>query len=421
MNDTSELVNGLKAGKPAAQQRLWQTYWDKVYPICFRILQNRPDAVDAAADLLTDFTARHVQDLAEPEAIWRYLRLMAVRRSMELRKKRNRFVFLDYEVADFTGKSPEGEALLTDLRPLLNHCLGRLTQRARECLRLKYQNELSNERIGDRTGVSKQYVGRLISQSLETLRTCLEKNVPARILHQGKVAGSAAQIKLNIETETIAALLSLCSESETPEDEKADTSITSTTRGTTTSGNRRRRLARVVKIALPVAAAVLLLFGVTRLFGPERTETTRAVSILSVKGEGDRFIVAVARGAARFVAEPLTRIETDDRLGMFYTTTRGGYLMVLSRDRSGKVLLLHPSGSEMSAPIVVGENISLKEGAIAEPGSGCEWIVAVFSDAPLIFKEAAEAVESGRPSDRECGLDIQIAGARRIDILPLRR
>jgi DNA-directed RNA polymerase specialized sigma24 family protein len=58
----------------------------------------------------------------------------------------------------------------------LDRCLTHLTDKARQVLRLKYTEQWTNEHIGQIVGGSKQYIGRLIRQSLELLRSCIEKN-----------------------------------------------------------------------------------------------------------------------------------------------------------------------------------------------------------------------------------------------------
>ena len=142
-----KLADGLRSGEPKAQKQFRHKYWKRVYTICIRILGQGPDATDAAVDLMTDFTDRHVHHLSDPRAVWAYLRLMAVRQSLEIKKRRDRARALDPDVEDFSERTPESEAELNRLRPRLERCLEQLTEKAQKCLRLKYTEDLTNEQV----------------------------------------------------------------------------------------------------------------------------------------------------------------------------------------------------------------------------------------------------------------------------------
>jgi RNA polymerase sigma factor (sigma-70 family) len=172
--DDQEIVEGLRCRDTAAQKLFWDRYWATVYPICVRIVGKGPDATDLSVDLLTDFMDRRAHDIAKPGAMGAYLKLTAVRRSLDFQKKRRHIKCLDYEIEDSPSTTPEERAMLTTLRPRLDECLPRLTEKAQQTLRLKYKEEWTNERIGQLVGGSKQYIGRLIQQSLALLKTCIE-------------------------------------------------------------------------------------------------------------------------------------------------------------------------------------------------------------------------------------------------------
>jgi len=73
-------------------------------------------------------------------------------------------------LADMLGSDDEG---LADVERTLavDSALERLDARAREILRLRFQEELTQAAIGERVGLSQMHVSRLIRQALETLRT----------------------------------------------------------------------------------------------------------------------------------------------------------------------------------------------------------------------------------------------------------
>lgn len=173
--DDIKLFNGLRQRDTAAQQQFWKVYWPKTYAICVRILGKNSDATDLAVDLLTDFIDRRVLDLKAPGAMNAYLRLMAIRRSVDLRQKRSLSTGLDFDIKDTGATTPEEQAELVTLMPRLNNCLSKLTEKAQQTLRLKYTEQWTNEHIGTIVGGSKQYIGRLIRKSLESLKTCIER------------------------------------------------------------------------------------------------------------------------------------------------------------------------------------------------------------------------------------------------------
>ena len=72
-------------------------------------------------------------------------------------------------LADMLGSDDEG---LADVERTLavDSALERLDARAREILRLRFQEELTQAAIGERVGLSQMHVSRLIRQALTTLR-----------------------------------------------------------------------------------------------------------------------------------------------------------------------------------------------------------------------------------------------------------
>lgn len=177
------------------------------------------------------------------------------------------------------------------------------------------------------------------------------------------------------------------------------------------------------KVSAIAAAAMVLAVLSVLLFPSRRTSETEPgpEQQLLLKGEEDRFFVAIGRGAARFTAEPFERLVTGDRLGMFYSARRAGHLMVVNLDSAGNLSLLYPAGQETSAEMRPGTRISLPDGAIVREGTGCEWIVAVFSEDPLLVSDVNESVRQAERRDSPCTLDPTIAKARTLRVLPFTR
>ena len=176
--EAAALIVALKAGDESAQQRFWEERWAGVYAICASILGPGPQAAEVAQDALTDFIFDAVHRLQRPEAGQAYLKLMAARRarrrSASIRTRLAGDAELDSLADGRIEGGPEAAAGLALLRPKLVECLGLLRPKARRVMQLKYGAEMANERIGELVGGSKQYIGRLIKDSLARLRECLE-------------------------------------------------------------------------------------------------------------------------------------------------------------------------------------------------------------------------------------------------------
>lgn len=166
----------LKAGDTEAQARFWSLHWDRVYATCARVLGYGVDASDVATDVVHDFLFTYVQNIEHERAIVSYLRLMATRRSLRKRRGADRHKELEPEaLPDDGARSAEQLANTQMLLPRLNDCLEELTPKAQQVLKLRFAGDMTNERIGQVVGGSKQYIGKLIRQCTEKLRTCLER------------------------------------------------------------------------------------------------------------------------------------------------------------------------------------------------------------------------------------------------------
>ncbi|MBN2716615.1 MAG: sigma-70 family RNA polymerase sigma factor [Deltaproteobacteria bacterium] len=176
MQISVEMVSLLQQGNEAARRDFWQTAFAPVLGICSRVAGPGPLAVDITTDLLNDFLFRYVVSLSNPLGAWAYLKMMAVRRSIREKQRSIRHeMFEEHRMR--LGETHDGNEDVAGMIPLLNDCLGTLTPKAQSAIRLKYRQGLSNSEIGNTVGGSKQYIGRLLKQSLRVLRDCLQKKV----------------------------------------------------------------------------------------------------------------------------------------------------------------------------------------------------------------------------------------------------
>lgn len=157
------------------QQQFWKTYWNEVYGICYHILRDRVRANDIAVDIMTDFLFEYSQRLDHPGATQSYLRLMAVRRSSRQRQRMSECDSLDEHSAGLPHIDDSESSHARIMVPRLENCLGELSDKAQQALRLRFREDLPFENIGCLLGGSKQYINRLVHQSLVSLKDCLER------------------------------------------------------------------------------------------------------------------------------------------------------------------------------------------------------------------------------------------------------
>ena len=172
-----ELLDQLKARDPAAQAQLRRELFSRVRGTCTRMLRDPVRAEDVAEDIWMDFLFTHVDKVREPRAVSSYLRMMTVRRCMRLREFDARHQELDgaTEPASNPEESLLGQLDQPRLRARLERCLEKIDGRARWMLQQRFFEEQKLEQIGEAAGVSKQYAGRVVKQSLARLRKCMGK------------------------------------------------------------------------------------------------------------------------------------------------------------------------------------------------------------------------------------------------------
>lgn len=180
METANTFLKRLQSREATAQVELRRQYRPKLTNTCEGILQDSATAEQTAEDVIEDFLFEHVDHLRSSSAIAAYLRMAAVRRSVRARDLRNRHREVDELVEARSDPPTHTEASMLDaiddraqIEKMLG-CMQRLNDRPRHLLRLRYLKGETLEVIGSSVGVSKQYVGRVIKKSLETVRRCME-------------------------------------------------------------------------------------------------------------------------------------------------------------------------------------------------------------------------------------------------------
>jgi hypothetical protein len=120
--------------------------------------------------------------------------------------------------------------------------------------------------------------------------------------------------------------------------------------------------------------------------------------------------VAAQRQGKQFLAPSGTLLHSGDSLGFFYSSPRDGYLMLLYADAHDAPVRLFPAQGRASAKVQAGERVSVPDGAVLSPGTGCEWIIGFFTRRPLATDEAASIAQ--RMVSTRQGCTLGTAGAQ---------
>jgi hypothetical protein len=154
---------------------------------------------------------------------------------------------------------------------------------------------------------------------------------------------------------------------------------------------------------VPAALTAALVLGVTttitikRINAPEET-------YIGIKG-GPGLEVFAERGGKQFPVKPGAALQPKDKVRFVVNSAGSKYVLIASRDGAGNFTVYYPYNGLESAPLAQRElpgSIELDE------VTGKEWLVAVFSDAPV----KANAVKTLMEGAREQGIE----GARVVDL-----
>lgn len=153
-----------------------------------------------------------------------------------------------------------------------------------------------------------------------------------------------------------------------------------------------------------LAAAAALLFFVLR---PDQSKVTDGEQLRPMGAHVFTLEVAVDRGGkARQVTSGDT-LKTGDRIGLFYTAHAPGHLQVLYVGESVDTLL-------PSREITTGERVALPAGGELTAGTGCEYVVGLYSKAPVAPDAAKAALANAKRDDAACTLTVD--GLEKVDV-----
>jgi hypothetical protein len=83
-----------------------------------------------------------------------------------------------------------------------------------------------------------------------------------------------------------------------------------------------------------------------------------------------------------------------------------------------EVTLIFPVTGEHSGMLSPGERALLPAGGVINAGTGCEWLVGVFSDKPLDIAMMTEEIAHAVIDENSCILEVDIDGARSVRVVP---
>ncbi len=178
----------------------------------------------------------------------------------------------------------------------------------------------------------------------------------------------------------------------------------------------------IARPAVWAAAAAVVISFAAFFFWQQTEQGDQGIpSTMAIKGETDQLSIAVQRGTSRFVVQPGDRLVTGDQLGLFYSAETPGYLAVFCVDANSETALLFPNQGTLSESIAQGTEVPLPDGAYVAEGSGTEWIVAVFSDQPMIIDELEGQIQRAHASRGDQSFELDLPGARTVFLSPFVR
>ncbi|MFQ5788929.1 MAG: RNA polymerase sigma factor [Acidobacteriota bacterium] len=177
--DLARLVAEARAGNPDAWGEVYRELAPQVFRLCRRVLPTREDAEDATGEIFLKVRLRLDRyDARRAFTPWLY-RIAANHCWDELRKRRSRRSVEcgEAEEDELKSQDPGPHELLEAKRSRkqIRAALGRVDDRARLALVLRYYAELSYQEIAEVLAVTPSFVGVLLWRARRELRRLLRR------------------------------------------------------------------------------------------------------------------------------------------------------------------------------------------------------------------------------------------------------
>ena len=155
---------------------------------------------------------------------------------------------------------------------------------------------------------------------------------------------------------------------------------------------------------VPAALTAALIIGVTTTISIKRINDPDE-NYIGIKG-GPGLEVFAERGTVQFPVKPGTSLQPKDKVRFVVNSAGARYVLIASRDGAGHFTVYYPFNGLESAPLSARE---LPGSVELDEVMGKEWLVAVFSDAPVKADAVKTLMDAGA---REKGIE----GARVVDL-----
>jgi RNA polymerase sigma-70 factor (ECF subfamily) len=172
----SQHVGEAKAGDSNAWGEVYRELAPMIFRLCRRILPTREDAEDATGEIFLKAQLRlDHYDAERPFQAWLY-RVAANHCWDMLRKRRGRRE-VEADLERSAPESPEldplGQLLAEQTRRQVRETLGRLDDRARLALMMRYFADFTYDEIAELLGVTSSFVGVLLLRARRRMRRLL--------------------------------------------------------------------------------------------------------------------------------------------------------------------------------------------------------------------------------------------------------
>jgi RNA polymerase sigma-70 factor (ECF subfamily) len=183
--DEGAVLAAARKGDRAAFAELVKAHQRRAYAAAYGFVGNRDDAMDLAQDaFVRAYRAMHRFDPSMPFYPWLYQIIRNTCLNHLKRKKRRGEQSLDelveqgYDVHE-EGRTPSGEAELSDLKHGLAHALQELSSDQQEIIRLRHMMDLSYGEIAETLGVPQGTVMSRLHAARKNLKRALEAQAEA--------------------------------------------------------------------------------------------------------------------------------------------------------------------------------------------------------------------------------------------------
>ncbi len=176
-DDLAAIVSRARAGDPEAWGEIYRQFAGPLFRFCRRVLPTREDAEDAAMDVFVKLRAKLGQyDPQRPFSAWLYK--VAANHCWDLLRRRKIRQDLETEEAESLPLEHPDPGQLDQIISEqtsggVRQALGRLSDRARMALVLRYYADMSYDEIAEALGLRRAFVGVVLLRARHELRQAL--------------------------------------------------------------------------------------------------------------------------------------------------------------------------------------------------------------------------------------------------------